>query len=85
MNVVFHRTFEKQLRKLPRKIQNQFLVRLGFFVENARHPLLHIHTLSGVHYPLQSMNVNADYRALFIIESDRVVFYEIGTHSALYA
>ncbi len=84
MNIVFHRSFEKQLRKLPRKIQNQFVERLELFIKDMRHPLLHVHTLSGTRYPLQSMNVTSDYRALFVIEKERVVFYEIGTHTMLY-
>lgn len=84
MNIVFHRTFEKQLRKLPRRIQDQFVERLELFIKDARHPLLHVHTLSGAQYPLQSMNVTSDYRALFVTKKERVVFYEIGTHSSLY-
>ena len=30
------------------------------------------------------MNITGDYRALFVIEGDDVIFSEIGTHSDLY-
>jgi addiction module RelE/StbE family toxin len=85
MQVVFRKRFKKQLKKLPPKIEQQFIDRLRLFFSDPTSPLLRIHTLSGTRYPLQSMNVTADYRALFMIEGKTVVFYEIGTHSELYS
>ncbi len=84
MTVVLHRQFEKQFKKLPIKIQNQFRERLMLLIDNPEHPLLHVHKLSGEKIPCESMNVNADYRALFIRSKVQITFYEIGTHSELY-
>jgi mRNA-degrading endonuclease YafQ of YafQ-DinJ toxin-antitoxin module len=85
MQVIFRKRFKKQLKKLPPKIEQQFIDRLRLFVSDQTAPLLRIHTLSGTRYPLQSMNITADYRALFILEGETAVFYEIGTHSELYS
>ena len=84
MKITSHRKFNKQYDKLPKKIKQQFRVRLEIYLDDPASPLLKVHTLSVDKYPLQSMNVTADYRALFIKESDKVTFYEIGTHSQLY-
>lgn len=84
MRVFLHRHFEKQLRKLPKSIQLQFVERLTLFLDNPSNPLLRVHLLSGEKYPLESMNVSADYRALFIRNKETITFYEIGTHSELY-
>jgi mRNA-degrading endonuclease YafQ of YafQ-DinJ toxin-antitoxin module len=83
MRVVFRKTFQKQFKKLPKKVRERFGVRLQALLTGET-TLLRIHTLTGDRYPLQSMNVTADYRALFIKDTQTVVFYEIGTHSELY-
>lgn len=82
MKVVFRKKFKKQLNKLPIKIEQKFIERLALFLTDQNNPLLH--TLAGSRYPFQSMNVTADYRAIFLVEDDVVVFYEIGTHAQLY-
>ncbi len=84
MEVSFHRHFKKQYKKLPKKVQKQFTDRLAIFLEYPNHPLLHIHTLQGVRYPCLSLNVSADYRAIFIYDNQSVIFLEIGSHSELY-
>jgi addiction module RelE/StbE family toxin len=84
MRVEFHKYFEKQFKKLPRKIQAQFNERLLLLISDPSHPLLRVHQLNGEKYPCKSMNVNADYRALFINTDDCLKFFEIGSHSELY-
>lgn len=84
MNVLFKKKFKKQLQKLPTKVEQKFVDRLTLFVSNQHSPVLRVHTLLGSRYPFQSMNFTADYRALFLVVDDTVVFYEIGTHSELY-
>ncbi len=84
MKVVLHRQFEKQLVKLSKKIRIQFNERLALFRVDPSHPLLHVHTLKGDMYPYESMNVSADYRALFLRSKSEITFYEIGTHSELF-
>lgn len=84
MHIRFHRSFKKSYIKLPKAVQAAFDERLELLVHDMKHPLLHVHALKGSMYPLQSMNVNGDYRALFIVAAKTVTFYEIGTHSELY-
>lgn len=85
MEIVFHKNFKKQYKKLPKKVQTQFATRLELFLIEPSNPILHIHHLHGEDSAYSSMNVTADYRALFIEDSKRVTFYKIGFHSELYS
>ena len=82
--VVYKKKFIQQYTKLPTKIQKKFDERLDILKENPRHPLLRVHTLHGDRKPYKSMNITGNYRALFVIEGNEVIFSEIGTHSELY-
>ena len=84
MDIYFKHSFRRQFKKLPSKIQLQFGSRLDILISKSNNPLLRIHRLRGSKYPLKSMNVTGDYRALFIQKRDTIIFYEIGTHSELY-
>ena len=84
MEIIFRKKFRKQFSKLPPKVSDQFERRLELLLQDVTSPLLKIHTLTGSRYPLKSMNVTADYRALFLRTKDTIIFYEIGSHSGLY-
>jgi mRNA-degrading endonuclease YafQ of YafQ-DinJ toxin-antitoxin module len=84
MEIKFRKSFQKQYKKLPKKVQIQFKERLLMLIENKYHPLLNMHKLNGTESEFLSMNVTGDYRALFIIESTVFTFYKIGSHSELY-
>ncbi len=84
MELLFHKTFKKQYQKLPKKIQQRFDERLALFMHDATHPLLHLHTLSDAEYPIESINITADYRAVFLRTKKEISFLRIGTHSSLY-
>ncbi|MFM2340172.1 MAG: hypothetical protein RLZZ360_808 [Candidatus Parcubacteria bacterium] len=84
MHIEFHKEFKKQYRKLPKKVQAKFNERLELFMSEPNHPLLHLHTLTGAEYPIESINVTADYRALFLRSKNLISFIRIGTHSELY-
>ena len=72
-------------RKLPPKIQTQFDKRLSLFEQNQNHPILNIHSLKGQYTGHSSMNITADYRALFYKDGDTIIIFAfIGTHSELY-
>lgn len=66
------------------KIQKKFADRLDIYLTDDSREILRIHILRGNKYPLQSMNITGDYRALFIATKSKITFYEIGTHSELY-
>ena len=86
MRVLYRKSFLKQYKKLPRKIQAKFKERLILFLEDQTHPLLHMHQLIGELAELSSINVTGDYRALFTLDDDplSVTFFYIATHSELY-
>jgi addiction module RelE/StbE family toxin len=84
MEIEFSKEFKKQYKKLPQKIQAKFDERLHLFIENPNHPLLHLHTLTGADYPIETINVTSDYRAQFLRTANLISFIRIGTHSQLY-
>jgi len=84
MEIEFRKEFQKQYKKLPRKIREKFGERLTLFLKDQNHPLLKLHTLKGVDYPIETINITADYRALFLRTKNTVSFLRIGTHSELY-
>lgn len=85
MHIIFHRNFKRQYQKLPKKVQLQFAIRLELMIENSQNPILHIHQLRGEDQKYTSMNVTADYRALFTQTTKQITFYKIGSHSELYS
>ncbi len=84
MEIYFHKKFQKQYQKLPPHIQQQFLERVALLQDEPKNPLLRVHALNGKMSDFMSMNITADYRALFIIKKNKIVFQKIGTHSELY-
>jgi addiction module RelE/StbE family toxin len=83
--VIIHKKFLKQFRKLPRSIQEVFRSRRDVFLENQDDSLLHVHELHGSLVGYKSFNVNADVRVVFKdIDRDTVMFTAIGSHSELY-
>lgn len=87
VDIVFHRSFRKSLRKQPKKIQIRFAERLELFEIDPFHPTLDNHALIGKWKGYRSIDVTGDVRAIFVtyVEIDGViVFIDIGTHSQLY-
>ncbi len=85
IQVIIHKKFLKQFRKLPRSTQEAFQLRRDLFLENRADPLLHIHELHGSLIGYKSFNVNADICVVFKdIGGDTVMFTAIGSHSELY-
>lgn len=85
MQIRSSRNFDKQFRKLPKKIQEQFSKRIELLQNEPSNPQLNIHKLSGKYDELWSLNVTGDMRAIFDRENpDLIFFIAIGTHSELY-
>lgn len=84
MEIEFRKEFKKQYKKLPKKIQSKFNERLVLLIQDPQHPLLHLHTLAGTNYPIETINVTGDYRAQFLRTKNVISFIRIGTHSELY-
>lgn len=86
MEVAYSKDFKKDFAKLQQKIQIQFFERLSLYLDDPQHPLLHVHTLSGIYTGYQSFNVTADVRTIFTFRNNGSVLYVdmIGTHAQLY-
>lgn len=85
MNIEFNRKFKKKYKKLDDKIKKKFEERLGLFMKGNEASILRLHQLKGYRKGQWSMNVTADWRAIFIYQDkDTVIFLDIGTHSELY-
>lgn len=84
MIVVFHKNFEKQFKKLPRKIRDKVASRIELFVKNPTDPRLRDHGLIAKYQGYRSINITGDYRAIYKLHNKQAIFTHIGTHSQLY-
>ncbi len=85
MIIRYHPEFKKQYKKLPAKIQRQFVGRLRIFKADPADARLRIHPLKGKYAGYWTMNVSGDFRALFYRDGDDIIIFGlIGTHSELY-
>lgn len=62
--------------------------RIDLFRKNPYHPQLRNHPLSGKYSGYRSININGDWRAVYLVIEDSietvVSFETLGTHSQLY-
>ena len=72
--------FRKSYQKLPRNIQNLVDRKDILFRKEPFHPSLRTHKLHGPLDGLWSFWITRDYRVLFELVKDGVIFYDIGTH-----
>ena len=87
MVVIFHKRFKKELKRLPKKVQDRFFFLLQLFQEEKMTVSLHDHSFSGKYTGYRSISVTGDYRAVYVVyrtEEEIVQFVRIGTHSELY-
>jgi addiction module RelE/StbE family toxin len=83
-DIKFSGSFDKQLRKAPDDIIVAFLDMLELFLEDPIHPSLRNHALREKFAGHWSIDVTADWRALYRKERNRIIFVELGTHNQLY-
>lgn len=84
MEIKFHTTFKKKLKKIPTKIQNRFYERLELFMQDKFSRVLNNHSVDRAFPNGSSINVSGDYRAIFEDHGELIIFINIGTHSDLY-
>jgi addiction module RelE/StbE family toxin len=85
MRVDFTKSFSKQYRKMPMKIQAQCTDRLRLFITDQKNPLLKVHSLMGDYRGCWSINITGDIRAVYKIQTkDIALFIALGSHSELY-
>jgi len=84
MQVIFHKSFDKQYIKLSPKIHSRFEERLKIFLTSPFAPLLNNHSVDEIFPECRSINITGDYRAIFKMRDSIPVFIKIGTHHELY-
>ncbi|MDO8183919.1 MAG: type II toxin-antitoxin system mRNA interferase toxin, RelE/StbE family [bacterium] len=86
MDIIVHKDFLKQYRKLTINQQKNFKKRRDLFVKNPFHPILKNHRLEGKFSGYHSINIAGDLRVIYKEINDKtVVFAAIGTHDQLYS
>ena len=84
MRIFYKKRFDKNFKKLPIKIKEQFYQRLEVFINDKFDKVLNNHSVDRVFPGCHSINVTGDFRAIYSEEEDSVTFVTIGTHSELY-
>lgn len=88
MIVKYTNSFLKQLKKSDVRIRKAFKQRLLLFVENPNDLELNNHPLQREYVGFRSIDITADYRAVYkevIAEDDTYIYFtSFGTHPQLY-
>ncbi len=84
MSVAYSKNFIKQSRKLSPTMRGKVLERIALFSDNPLDPKLRDHALKGEYKEYRSIDVTGDYRALYLLRGNEVIFDQIGSHSQLY-
>ena len=88
MKVLYDSDFIKQLKKQNVRIRKSFEERILLFSKNPTSPQLKNHALQSEWKGYRSINITADYRAIYeeLTEGEEKVAYFIiiGTHGELY-
>jgi addiction module RelE/StbE family toxin len=85
MTAEFHRTFDKQLAKLPKNRRDKVIDTIGVFLDKPTRLSLRNHALTGKWAGFRSISAGGDLRLHFeLIDEDTAYFVAVGTHSQLY-
>jgi addiction module RelE/StbE family toxin len=85
MRAEFHRTFDKQFAKLPKKRQDKVIAAIDLFLSEPMDSSLRNHSLTGEWAGFRSISAGGDVRIHFeIIDTEIAYFVAVGTHSQLY-
>jgi addiction module RelE/StbE family toxin len=84
MQVEYKKRFQKDFKKLPPRLKEQFYKRLEVFLKDKFDPTLSNHSVDKAFPGCRSINVTGDYRAVFVETGQVATFITIGTHSELY-
>ena len=84
MEILLHKDFGKQYKKLIPSQKKKFKERRDLFLEDQFNPVLNNHSLKGKYLGYRSINITGDLRVVYISKGDKVVFVTIDSHSNLY-
>lgn len=84
MKIQLHKSFEKQLVKLPPAQLKRLKTALELFEHDPYHADLYNHPLTGQWTGHRSIAFGGDWRAHYVLVHDVAVFVAVGTHAQLY-
>ncbi|HON79588.1 MAG TPA: type II toxin-antitoxin system mRNA interferase toxin, RelE/StbE family [Spirochaetota bacterium] len=87
--IIYTESYIKRARKFIRKhpeLVSQYEKTLKLLEVNPHHPSLRLHKLKGRLSELYSVSINISYRISidFIIEKDRIILIDVGSHDEVY-
>lgn len=86
MKIKTDRTFDKNFRKLPKKLQSSTIERIKLFLKDRNDPLLKDHALKGKMVGQRAFSVTGDYRVVYYEEDEQTaVLLRVGRHSQVYS
>lgn len=85
MKAEFHKVFDKQLAKLPKKRRDKVIDTVSLFLDSPFDSALRNHALTGEWAGFRSISAGGDLRLHFEILDDEIAYFvAVGTHSQLY-
>lgn len=84
MKISYTKNFVKLSKRLSPKLRVQVIERITLFSVNPLDPQLRDHQLKGKYKHYRSIDITGDYRALYLLQGDEVIFDVVGTQSKLY-
>ena len=81
--IIFTKQFSKTYAKLPQEIKTILKKQLGLFLENPRHPSLHVKKMKGLRPEVWEGRISKKYRFVFEKIDKRYYFLRIGPHDIL--
>jgi len=86
MNIVFHKDFEKQVKKSPAGIRVKIKEKITLFRDDQFNIVLNNHALQGKFTGYRSINVTGDIRMIYkMLDLETAFFVKLGSHSKLYS
>ena len=82
MKLIYTHSFKKDFRQLPVTLQNKTEQKIRLLIENISHPSLRVKKVRKYKNVLEG-TINKNYRILFQLTSDGIIFLRIGKHDIL--
>lgn len=89
IEIIYTDSYIKRARKFIKRhpeLLSQYKKTLELLEINPNHPSLRLHKLKGTLSELYSVSINISYRISldFIIEDDKIILIDVGSHDEVY-
>lgn len=87
--IIYTESYNRRAKKFIKKhpdLLSQYEKTLKLLEKNPNHPSLRLHKLKGKLSELYSISINISYRICidFIIEDDKIIPIDVGSHDEVY-